>query len=106
MQLFVVTTEALAAWSLLDLRLVCAWSAPDLRLGAWSALGLRRGLPGGCFSSVKALLALCEIYITIVLELCLVHFFVCLQEAVLCYSFPTAGAVAASSAIHLDIVSG
>ena len=105
-----MTTEALATWSLLDLRLVCAWSAPPVRLiCAWFALGLRlvcaEGSWGG-FSSVKALLALCEMYVRIVLELCLVHFFVCLQEAVLCYSFPTAGAVAASSAIHLDIVSG
>ena len=48
--LCVSTTEALPAWSLVDLRLVCAWSAPHVRLiCAWSALGLRRGLPGGAF---------------------------------------------------------
>ena len=30
--LYVSTTEALAAWPLVDLRLVCAWSALGLRL--------------------------------------------------------------------------
>ena len=30
--LYVSTTEALAAWSLVDLHLVCAWSALGLRL--------------------------------------------------------------------------
>ena len=48
--LCVSTTEALPAWSLVDLRLVCASCAVDLRLVcAWSA----QRAPGGCFSSMK-----------------------------------------------------
>ena len=52
--LYVSTTEALAAWPLVDLRLVCAWSAPHVWLiCAGSALGLRlvcaEGSRGGVF---------------------------------------------------------
>ena len=43
--LCVSTTEALPAWSLVDLRLVCAWSAPHVRLiCAWSAQRAPRGV--------------------------------------------------------------
>ena len=69
--LYVSTTEALAAWPLVDLRLVCAWSAPHVRLiCAWSA----QRAPGGCFSSVKAVLALLRIYYRIAMDLCFLSF--------------------------------
>ena len=69
--LYVSTTEALAAWPLVDLRLVCAWSAPHVWLiCAWSALKA----PGVGFSSLKALLALLCIYYRIAMDLCFLSF--------------------------------
>ena len=67
MQLFVATTEALAAWPLVDLRLVCASCAVDLRLVCAEG-------SGGAFSSVKVLLALLRIYYRIAMDLCFLSF--------------------------------
>ena len=114
--LFVPITEALAAFSLVDLRLVCAWSALGLRLlCAWSALGLRLvcawsalRAPWGCFFLYASLtgpaLTLLKDCLGSLLGPLL--FFLCLQQAILCYSFSTAGAVAASSAVRVQIVCG
>ena len=69
--LYVSTAEALAAWSLVDLRLVCASCAVDLRLVcAWSA----PRAPKACFFCMQALLALFEIYLRIAMDLCSLAF--------------------------------
>ena len=103
--LSVPITEALAAFSLVDLRLVCASSAPGLHLVcAWSALRA----PWGCFFLYASLtgpaLTLLKDCLGSLLGPLL--FFLCLQQAILCYSFSTAGAVAASSAVRVHIVFG
>ena len=80
--LFVQITEALAAFSLVDLRLVCAWSALPLCLVcAWSALRA----PWGCFFLYASLTGPALTLLKDCLGSVLPRFFLCLQQAILCY---------------------